>query len=88
MKQYVSGEKNMPLSADRKLTPVTTKAHAHMTKIVAAYKKRGIPDSNTHWLSELILSQQIPNGNGAHWVGKEKPLAVGGQPSAVEGGKS
>jgi len=25
--------------------------------------------------------------NGAHWIGKEKPLAVGGQPSA-EGGKS
>lgn len=73
----------MPLALNRELTPVTTKAHAHMKKIVAAHKKRGVPESNTHWLSELILSQPIPNGNGAHWVG-EKP--AGGQQSAeVEG---
>lgn len=55
----------MPLGKDRELTPVTSQAHAHMKRIVAAYKKRGIPESNTHWLSDLILSQPIPNGKRA-----------------------
>lgn len=55
----------MPLAKDRKLTPVTSQAHVHMKRIVAAYKKRGIPESNTHWLSDLILSHPIPNGKRA-----------------------
>lgn len=61
----------MPLAPNRELTPITSQAHAHMKRIVAAYKKRGIPESNTHWLSDLILSQPIPNGS-AHWVGDDE----------------
>jgi hypothetical protein len=49
-----------------------------MEKIVAAYKRRGVPESNTHWLSELILSQPIPtNGNGkAHGGAKVKAEGI------------
>lgn len=54
----------MPLADNRELTPITTPAHQHMKRIVAALKKRGLPESNTRWLSELILSQPMPNGNG------------------------
>lgn len=61
----------MTTESNRLLTPISTKAHQHMKRIVAAHKKRGLPESNTHWLSELILSQPLPNGNGAHYIGKD-----------------
>jgi len=64
----------MPLAKDRKLTPITSQAHAHMKKVVAAYKRHGVPESNTHLVSSLILSLPIPNGNGVHWIGSE-PIA-------------
>lgn len=72
----------MTTPTNRELTPISTQAHLHMKRIVALYKRRGIPESNTHWLSDLILSQPLPaNGNG-----HGKPVAVvAGQ---VEEGKS
>jgi len=76
----------MPLALDRELTPITSQAHTHMKRIVAMLKKRGVPESNTHWLSELILSQPIPiNGNrkSAHVMGKESVQPISDQ-SAVE----
>jgi len=68
----------MPLAKDRELTSITTKAHKHMKKIVADFNKIGIPESNMHWLSKLILSQRGPlNSNGtAHIVGKDAPVAI------------
>lgn len=65
----------MPTEPNRKLTPISVQAHEYMERIVAAMKKRGVPESNTHWLSELILSQPMPNGKGAHYVGKPEPVA-------------
>lgn len=53
----------MTTPANRLLTPVSTEAHRHMKRIVTALKKRGLPESNTRWLSELILSQPMPNGH-------------------------
>lgn len=61
----------MPLADNRELTSITTQAHQHMKRIVTALKKRGVPESNTSWLSELILSQPMPNGHT-----KPAPAAV------------
>lgn len=54
----------MTTAPNRELTPVSTQAHQHMKRIVSALKKRGLYATNTAWLSELILSQPMPNGNG------------------------
>jgi hypothetical protein len=53
----------MPLSEDRTLAQITTKAKDHMKDIVECLKAQGLPISGTYWLSNLILLQPIPNGN-------------------------
>lgn len=54
----------MTTAPNRELTPISTQAHQHMKRVVAALKKRGLYATNTGWLTELILSQPLPNGNG------------------------
>lgn len=53
----------MTTAPNRKLTPISIEAHRHMERIIAAYRKRGLRPTNTGWLSEMILSQPVPNGN-------------------------
>lgn len=72
----------MPLALNRELTPITTQAHQHMKRIVSAHKRKGLPETNTHWLSELILSQPLPtNGNG-----HAKSVVVSAPVRTAEGG--
>lgn len=54
----------MTTAPDRELTPISTQAHQHMKRIVSALKKKGLYETNTGWLTKLILSQPMPNGNG------------------------
>jgi hypothetical protein len=54
----------MPLSEDRTLAQITIPAKEHMKAILKTLQAKGIPITGTYWLSSLILSQPIPNGNG------------------------
>jgi uncharacterized membrane protein YfbV (UPF0208 family) len=54
----------MPLSEDRTLAQISIQAKEHMKAILTSLQATGLPITGTYWLSELILSQPIPNGNG------------------------
>ena len=61
----------MPLSEDRTLAQISIKAKEHMKAILTELQSTGLPITGTYWLSELILSQSIPNGH--------KPDPCGGE---------
>jgi len=70
----------MTTAPDRELTPISTQAHQHMKRIVSALKKQGLYETNTGWLTKLILSQPMPNGNGH----ASTALSVSVKPAPVE----
>ena len=39
-------------------------AHDHLYAIIEVFKNSGRPISMSRWVSDLILSQPLPNGNG------------------------
>jgi uncharacterized membrane protein YfbV (UPF0208 family) len=53
----------MPLSEDRTLAQISIQAKEHMKAILISLQATGLPITGTYWLSELILSQPIPNGH-------------------------
>jgi hypothetical protein len=53
----------MPIAPNRELIQISSQAYRHMKKAIGALKRKGIPTSGTRWVSELILAQEIPNGN-------------------------
>lgn len=61
----------MPLSKDRELIQISAQAYRHLQRIKAARKRKGLPHTMTGYVSELILSQPVPNGStpAAHYVG-------------------
>jgi len=61
----------MPLSKDRELIQISAPAYRHLRRIKAARKRWGLPHTMTGYVSELILSQPVPNGPtpAAHYVG-------------------
>ena len=50
----------MPQAKNRELIAVSSQAHEHLMRIVAAMKGNGFPTSGTMIASELILSMPIP----------------------------
>jgi uncharacterized membrane protein YfbV (UPF0208 family) len=53
----------MPLSEDRTLAQISIQAKEHMKAILSSLQAIGLPITGTYWLSELILTQPIPNGH-------------------------
>jgi hypothetical protein len=61
----------MPLSEDRTLAQISIQAKDHMKAILASLQGSGFPITGTYWLSNLILSQPIPNGHKPEPCGEE-----------------